>query len=156
MAGAIKTSATSRSATTTLAADPDLQAAVGSAGSFLVRLSLRVLLPAGHGGIRWNLRLPTGSVGVIGHPWLWFPLDGYRQPPEGMGEQGIGINVGASAAAYFHLDPPAGTSGVLFSEIGIRLPAGGGTVALEWCQHRSVAGVATTMDIGSYFTAGAP
>lgn len=159
MAGALKTSATSRANTIVLAADPDLNSGgnVAINSSFLVHVALRVSAPEGNGGLRWNLRIPTNSsFGRVWVPWQYSDSQRCLAPIVSIPEAGISLNIGATPQDYFTFDTGGGAfEGVIYGCVAIRTGGTAAAVTLEWAQARSSA-TATTVNIGSGLSAGAP
>lgn len=157
MAGALKTSGTTRSNTDTLSADPVLFAnGVAGNSNFIINVRLRVSAAQNNGGFKFNLRVPAGTVGFVSHPFMFCFGSAGGQPPRLLSEAGISLNIGVSQQDYFSVD--YGTNdfdGIIVGEVTIRTPAGGGNVTLEWAQNRSVA-TGVTLGAGSYLSAGAP
>lgn len=159
MAGALKTSATSRTNTVSLAADPDLGSGgnVATNSSFLVQVAMRVSAADGNGGLRFNLRLPTNSAfGRVWRTWQVSNVDGNLANVLSLHESGIAMNIGASPQDYFTFDlGGAAFDVVIHGTVALRTGGTAGPVNLEWCQNR-LSSVATTMGIGSGLSAGAP
>lgn len=95
-----------------------------AASEWLAELALIVSLPADHGGIVFNLRLPADAFGEVSGGFR-ATADDSRSPAQSVPWAGIGVNKGAIGAAisYLMFDPPGPWTGVIEGRWTVKLGA---------------------------------
>lgn len=121
---------------------------------WLAELSLYVTLPAGHGGLKFNLRMPAGSFGALFEPFR-AAADGMLMPAVGIPWAGIAVNVGTTPQDALMWDPPGAWSGVIHGQWGVRLGATAGSGIIEVARVRT-GSAAPVIKTGSMLTLRAP
>lgn len=151
-----KASSTARTSSLVLAADGLTTASIPINSDWIGEISLRVSMVEGHGGIRFNLRLPAAAVAWVLCPFQWSRGDSNAAPILSLHEAGIGVNIGASAQDYFSYDNGGGAcSGIIYGQIGLRNGANAGAATLEWANVRAGTG-AVTLEANSFLIARQP
>lgn len=129
----------------------------GTASSeWFAELSLMVSLPVGHGGLRFNLRLPTASFAEISEGFSAQSAD-RTGPIIGIPWLGIPANFGAVGAAtnYLLWDPPGAWTGVIRGQWSVKLGANAGPGAIDVARHRT-GGNAPVIKAGSILSLRTP
>ncbi len=126
-----------------------------AASEWFAELALMVALPDGHGGIKFNLRLPSDAFGEVSGGFVAQSAEGLS-PGLSVPWAGIGVNKGAIGAAinYLMFDPPGAWSGVIEGRWSVKLGAIGAG-SFDVARVRS-GGAAPVIKTGSILSLRAP
>ncbi len=129
----------------------------GTANSeWFAELSLAVSLPVGHGGLKFNLRLPTGSFAELSEGFTAQHSE-HIASVMGIPWAGVNVNLGAVGAAidYLMWDPPGAWVGIIRGQWSVKLGGSAGPGAIDVARVRT-GGPATVIKTGSILSLRSP